>query len=162
MSCDNQQDNTVLFQDAYSAVFESFADLGIKDPSVFRTLDKSLDENMIRQDLNTDLKKTLDRMGFNFEHTISIWEKYKGKDLSAYVTEEHLHFLVPMNSNLDSGTRVSFSAPVFNNDTSFFFIYMVFEMNEEDRVKRSHQYLMYGKEKESWKWMMSTSNYPDN
>lgn len=162
LGCATVQDETVLFPDACSAIFESLAELEIKEPSAGRTFAKSLDEDVIRQDLNTDLKETLDRMGFDIEHTIGIWKKHKGKDLSAYVTEDHLHFLVPKDSIIDGGTRVSFSAPDFNSDTSFFFIYMVIETNQENKVNRSHQYLMYGKEEGSWIWMMATSYYPDN
>lgn len=158
-NCDNAQDETALFQDAFSAVFESFAEIGIRDPYVFRTLVKSLDEDVIRQDLNTF--EALSRMGFDIEHIIGIWEKYKGKDLSAYVTEEHLNFLVPEDSIVDRGTRIGFSAPVFNSDTSFFFIYMESETNEAYWVNRSHLYLMYAKENGSWIWAMATADYPD-
>jgi hypothetical protein len=161
MSCNDAQDETALFPDAYIAVFESFPELGIKDPSIFRTLDKSLDEDVIRQDLNTSQKEALNRTGFDIEHTVSIWEKYKGKDLSAYVTEEYLHFLAPKDSIIDKGTRVSFSAPVFNSDTSFFFIYLVSETNEVYWVNRTHRYLMYTKKKGSWIWAMATAEYPD-
>jgi hypothetical protein len=162
ISCHNDRDETALFQDAYSAVFESFADLGIKDPSVFSTLDKSLDKDVIRQDLNTYHRETFNRMGFDIEQSIGIWKKYKGIDLSAFVAEEHLHLLVPKDSIIDRRTVVSFSAPVFNSDTSYFIIFMISQINEENRVNRSHQYLIYGKEQGSWKWMMATSDFPDN
>ena len=161
MTWNNTMDETALFQDVYCAVFESFAEFGIKDPSVNHTFDKSLVEDVIREDLDNNLKERLDRMGFDMEHTIRIWEKYKGKDLSAYVTEEHMHFLIPEDSIIDRGTRVSFSAPVFNSDTSFFFIYMVSETNEVYWINRSHLYLMYTKENGSWIWAMATAQYPD-
>jgi len=155
------RDETALFQDAYVAVFESFANVGIRNPAVFRTLDKSLDEDVIRQDLNSYLNETLDRMGFDIEHTISIWEKYKGKDLSTYVGEEHWHFLAPEDSIIEGGTHVGFSAPVFNSDTSYFLIYMVSEKNEVYWENRSHRYLMFTKDKGTWIWAMATREYPD-
>lgn len=157
LSCADPQDGTVLFQEAYRAVFESFADLEIKDPSVGRTLAVDLDEDVIRQELNKYHKETLDRTGFDIERSISIWKKHRGKDLSTHVTEEHLHFLDPEDRTIDRVTHVSFSAPVFNGDTSFFFLYMVYETNLENKINRAHQYLMYGKEEGSWIWMMATS-----
>ena len=164
MSCDNAQDETALFQDAFSAIFESLLfPLEIRDPSVSRTLTKDLDEDVIRHELNyyRQYKESLDRNDFDLEQSISMWEKYKGKDLSVYVADKHRHFLIPEDSIIDRGTKIGFSAPVFNNDTSMFFLYMVFEIIEENTVYRSHQYFLYMKENESWKWIMATSNHPN-
>ena len=164
LSCENTQDKTALFQDAFSAVFEYLSteseflstELGIMDPSVFSTFALDLDDDVIRQDANEPERRIFNTAEFDIEESISIWEKYKGKDLSAYVAEKHLHFLIPKDSTRDRGTNISFSAPIFNSDTSFFFFYMVYKTNEENKESRFHEYMVFGKTEDSWKWQVAS------
>ena len=171
LSCDNTQDKTALFQDAFSAVFEYLSteseylstELGIMDPSVFSTFAVDLDDDVIRQDANEpERRRIFKKAEFDIEESISIWEKYKGKDLSVYVAENHLHFLVPKDGTRGRGTNISFSAPIFNSDTSLFFFYMVIEANEENKESRFHQYMLFGKTKDSWKWQVESRVREDN
>jgi len=158
-SCSNAQDETALFQEAISAAFEYLStdsdflstQRGVTDPLVFSAFAVGLDDDVIRQDANEpERKRILEKAGFDIEESISIWEKYKGKDLSVYMAEKHLYFLVSKDSHRDRGTNISFSAPVFSRDTLCLF-YMVFETNEENRISRAHQYVLFGKIKDSWK-----------
>lgn len=170
-SCANAQDETALFQEAFSAVFEYLsseseflsAEMGIMDPSVFSAFAGSLDDDLIRQDFNEpERKRFIAKAEFDIEQSISIWEKYRGKDLSAYVAEKHLHFLVPKDSPADRGATIGFSAPIFNSDTSLFFFYMVFETKKKNKESLSHQYMLFGKTEDLWHWRVESRVHEEN
>ncbi len=159
LSCDNRQDKTAFFQDAISAAFEYLSteseflstQLGVIDPLVFPTFATKPNDDVIRKDANEPDRGIFNIPGVDIEECISIWENYKGKDLSVYVAENHLHFLIPKDSPRDQGTNVSFSAPISISDTLFFF-YMVFETNEENKESRLRQYMLFGIKEDSWHW----------
>ena len=138
IGCANEQDETAFFQEAISASFDYLftesdflsSQRGVIDPLVFSTFAMEPDGDMIRQDANEPQRLgILEILGFDIEECINIWEKYKGKDLSVYVAESHLQFIIPEHDTRDRGTNVSFSAPISVNDT-LFFAYMVFETKE--------------------------------
>lgn len=165
LSCTNAQDETALFQDALSAAFDYLSteseflsdQLGVMDPMVFSTFATKPDDDVFIQNLTKPTwMRVFEGEGFDIEQAISIWEKFKGKDLLPYVAENHWHFLIPKDIPRDRGTNISFSAPVYNSDTSFFLFYMVFETKDENKEIRSHQYLLFGKTEDSWHWMMES------
>ena len=171
LSCNNAQDETALFQDALGAAFDYlstesgilFDELGVLNPSVFSTFAVDPDDDVIKQDFTKPERKgILERTEFDIEESIRLWEKYKGKDLSVYVAERHLNFLIQEDSQRDRGTNVSFSAPIFNSDTSFFLFYMVFETKEENKENRFRQYMLFGKTENSWQFQVEMRAYKEN
>lgn len=113
------------------------------DSMVFPTFAKEPDDDVIRQDANDPQRLgILEQLGFDIEACISTWKKYKGKDLSGYVAENHLHFLIPKDRQRDQGTNASFSAPIAINDT-LFLSYMVFETKEASKESTFRQYTMF-------------------
>ena len=171
LSCYNTQDNTTLFQDAISAAFEYLSSdsdylstrLGVIDPLVFPTFAMGLDDDVIRQNFNApEWINVFEKENFDIEKSIRIWEKYSGKDLLPYVAENHLHFLIPKDSPRDQGTNISLSAPIFNADTSFMLLYMVFETLEDNKESRFHRYILFGKTEDSWQWNMESRVYEEN
>ena len=170
LSCDNSEDSTALFQDAFSDIFEYLSidteylttRLGVIDPLVFPTFAMGIDSDVIRHDVyEPEMKRILEKTEFELEQIISTWEKYMGNDLLPYVAVNHLHFLSPKDSLRERGTNISFSAPVFNADTSFMLFYMVFETNEENRERKFHRYTLFGKKGDSWKWQMESRVYEE-
>ena len=164
LSCANAQDETALFQDAIGAAFDYLStetgflsfQLGVEDPMVFPTFALEPDDDVIRQDANDQERlRYLDDFGVDIEEAINTWKKYKGKDLSVYVAENHLNLLIPEDSQRDQGTNVSFSAPIFRNDT-LFFCYMVFEINDDHKESKVRQYMLFGKTNDSWKFMVES------
>lgn len=159
LNCDNSADNTAFFQDAISAAFEYLStetdflstQLGIIDPMVFPTFAMEPSDDVIRRDANDPDGGIFNVPGVDIEEFISAWKKYKGKDLSVYVAENHSHFLMSKDSLRDQGTNVSFSAPISICDT-LFFCYMVFETNKDIKENRFRQYMLFGRKNDRWHW----------
>jgi hypothetical protein len=169
LSWANAQDETAAFKDAIGAAFDYLSteieflsfQMGVEDPLVFPTFAMEPAADVIRQDANHPdraERAIFDFSGIDIEEAISTWEKYKGEDLSIYVAENHLHLLMPEDSQRDQGTNVSFSAPIFSNDT-LFFCYMVFEINDEHKENSVRQYMVFGRKNDSWHWFVE-SRFP--
>lgn len=141
IGCNRPTNQDILIEDAFDFIFDLYLpELCGVDFTVSDRFTIEINERFIHQDLDMHAS-WLDSLGFNIDDIAIMNGAYKGSPLTKYVDIDKHKYLVPDDSISIKNTHFFFSVPIFNEDRSMFFQYMLVEIRKSDGW--NHQYNVF-------------------